>query len=275
MDVNITFLSLTGKKLLKIVVPDDTSAEFQIREAVRCAILRGADLRGADLRGADLRDANLSDASYAKLSNAKLSHADLSHADLSYADLSYADLSRAILSYAKLSNANLSGADLSRAILSYAKLSNAKLSHADLSHADLSYANLNGADLSDANLSRAILNGAIKDAKTILPHYRIAPEVGSFIAFKKLRNNVVATLEIPAEAKRTSSLIGRKCRAEFAKVVALSSNAVVGYAKHWPSGVFPYHVGEIVRPDSFDDDIRLECTNGIHFFMTRREAEEY
>ena len=227
MDVNITFLSLTGKKLLKIVVPDDTSAEFQIREAVRCAILSGANLRGADL----------------------------SRANLSGAVLSQADLSCANLSCAKLSNASLNGADLSGA--------------------DLSGADLNGADLSYANLSRAILSGAIKDAKTILPHYRIAPEVGSFIAFKKLRNNVVATLEIPAEAKRTSSLIGRKCRAEFAKVVALSSNAVVGYAKHWPSGVFPYHVGEIVRPDSFDDDIRLECANGIHFFMTRREAEEY
>ena len=58
MDVNITFLSLTGQKLLKIVVPDDTSAEFQIREAVRCAILRGTDLRGADLRGANLFGAN-------------------------------------------------------------------------------------------------------------------------------------------------------------------------------------------------------------------------
>ena len=227
MDVNITFLSLTGKKLLKIVVPDDTSAEFQIREAVRCAILSGANLRGADL------------------SRANLSGAVLSHADLSCANLSCA------------------------------KLSNASLNGADLSGADLSGADLNGADLSYANLSRAILNGAIKDAKTILPHYRIAPEVGSFIAFKKLRNNVVATLEIPAEAKRTSSLIGRKCRAEFAKVVALSSNAVVGYAKHQSPGAFPYRVGEIVRPDSFNDDIRLECTNGIHFFMTRREAEEY
>ena len=227
MDVNITFLSLTGKKLLKIVVPDDTSAEFQIREAVRCAILSGANLRGADL------------------SRANLSGAVLSHADLSCANLSCA------------------------------KLSNASLNGADLSGADLSGADLNGADLSYANLSRAILSGAIKDAKTILPHYRIAPEVGSFIAFKKLRNNVVATLEIPAEAKRTSSLIGRKCRAEFAKVVALSSDAVVGYAKHQPPGTFPYRVGEIVRPDSFDDDIRLECANGIHFFMTRREAEEY
>ena len=262
MDVNITFLSLTGKKLLKIVVPDDTSAEFQIREAVRCAILSGANLRGADL-------------SRANLSGAVLSHADLSCANLSCAKLSNANLSYANLNGADLSSANLNGADLSYAKLSRAVLNGATLCGANLSHADLSGADLNGADLSYANLSRAILSGAIKDAKTILPHYRIAPEVGSFIAFKKLRNNVVATLEIPAEAKRTSSLIGRKCRAEFAKVVALSSNAVVGYAKHWPSGVFPYHVGEIVRPDSFDDDIRLECANGIHFFMTRREAEEY
>ena len=25
----------------------------------------------------------------------------------------------------------------------------------------------------------------------------------------------------------------------------------------------------------FDPDIRVECTSGIHFFITRREAEEY
>ena len=237
MDVNIAFLSWTGKKPLKIVVPDDTSAEFQIREAVRLAILNGVDLSGANL--------------------------------------SYVDLSRANLSYANLNGAVLNGAVLSHADLSRANLSGAVLSHADLSRANLSRADLSGADLRGADLSHAHLSHAIKGANTILPHYRIAPEVGSFIAFKKLRNNVVATLEIPAEAKRTSSLIGRKCRAEFAKVVALSSDAVVGYAKHQPPGTFSYRVGEIVRPDSFDDDVRLECTNGIHFFMTRREAEEY
>ena len=237
MDVNIAFLSWTGKKPLKIVVPDDTSAEFQIREAVRLAILNGVDLSGANL--------------------------------------SYVDLSRANLSYANLNGAVLNGAVLSHADLSRANLSGAVLSHADLSRANLSRADLSGADLRGADLSHAHLSHAIKGANTTLPHYRIAPEVGSFIAFKKLRNNIVATLEIPAEAKRTSSLIGRKCRAEFAKVVALSSDAVVGYAKHQPPGTFSYRVGEIVRPDSFDDDIRLECTNGIHFFMTRREAEEY
>ena len=212
MDVNIVFLSWMGKSPLKTAVPDDTPAEFRIREAVRLASLSGANLSGADL---------------------------------SYANLSCADLN----------HANLSGADLSGATLIGATLI--------------------GATLIGANLSSADLTGAIKGANTVLPHYRIAPEVGSFIAFKKLRNNIVATLEIPAEAERTSSLISRKCRAEFAKVVALSSDAVVGYAKHQSPGAFPYRVGEIVRPDSFNDDIRLECTNGIHFFMTRREAEEY
>ncbi len=36
-----------------------------------------------------------------------------------------------------------------------------------------------------------------------------------------------------------------------------------------------YYKGAIVEADSFDDDIRLECTNGIHFFMTKEEAEEW
>ena len=36
-----------------------------------------------------------------------------------------------------------------------------------------------------------------------------------------------------------------------------------------------YCVGEIVKPDSYNDDIREECTNGLHFFITKREAEDY
>ena len=36
-----------------------------------------------------------------------------------------------------------------------------------------------------------------------------------------------------------------------------------------------YKVGEVVRPDRFDTCRWKECTNGIHFFITRKEAEEY
>ena len=38
---------------------------------------------------------------------------------------------------------------------------------------------------------------------------------------------------------------------------------------------FIYRVGEIVRVDNFDEDRWNECSTGIHFFITRREAEQY
>jgi hypothetical protein len=36
-----------------------------------------------------------------------------------------------------------------------------------------------------------------------------------------------------------------------------------------------YKVGEIVRPDSFDPDVLVECSHGINFFISKIEAEEY
>ena len=138
----------------------------------------------------------------------------------------------------------------------------ANLTNANLYRAILTDVNLANADLTDANLTRATL-----------PHYTICPEEGEFIAWKKLQNNVVAKLLIPAESKRTSSLVGRKCRAEFVKVISfVNSSESIGYAKHDST---PYIVGQTVKPDSYDDDIRVECTHGIHFFMTNREAENY
>ena len=36
-----------------------------------------------------------------------------------------------------------------------------------------------------------------------------------------------------------------------------------------------YRVGETVRPDKWDENRFNECSNGIHFFITRIEAENY
>jgi len=36
-----------------------------------------------------------------------------------------------------------------------------------------------------------------------------------------------------------------------------------------------YKAGEIVRPDAWDDNRWDECSNGIHFFITKLEAENY
>ena len=236
-----------------------------------------ADLSGANLRYADLSDANLSGAnlSYANLRDANLSDANLSYADPGDADLSHANLRDANLSFANLSDADLSyanlrGANLGYANLSYADLSGAYLSGANLIGAYLSGANLRGAHLSGANLRGAHLSGAR------LPHFSICPEIGSFTAWKKLSGGNIALLQIPADARRTSSLVGRKCRAEFVYVVSITNKDgdAVNEARS-THDLTVYKVGEIVHPDSFNDDIRVECTNGIHFFITKREAEEY
>jgi len=165
--------------------------------------------------------------------------------------------------------------------LSGADLYGANLYGANLYGASLYGANLYGADLYGANLYGADLRGASLHGAT-LPHFTITPEQGAFIAFKKLLDNTIATLEIPAKAKRTSSLVGRKCRAEYVRTLKLERRNAKGKWVSLRVGTdavgthdTKYRVGKITRPDKYDDDIRLECTHGIHFFMTRREAEEY
>ena len=132
-----------------------------------------------------------------------------------------------------------------------------------------SMANLSGADLSMANLSGANLSGA-KDADLAVAKTRILPD-GDIIGWKKLEGGVIARLLIPAGAKR-SHAFGRKCRAEFADVLELIG-ADVGKSQH--NNSFEYRAGQRVTPDKWDDDWTVECSSGIHFFITRAEAEDY
>ena len=241
------------------------------------ADLRYADLSNANLRFADLRYADLSNAN---LSNANLRYANLRYADLRFADLRYADLSNANLSNADLRYADLSNADLSNADLIYANLSNADLRFADLRYADLSNANLRFADLRYADLSNANLSNAnLRYAENI--HIPInCPEKGSFIGFKKAQTDeeeVIVELLITEDAKR-SSATSRKCRCSKVKVLSITSldeteQYNVAYSSY--DNDFIYEVGKTVEPDSFDEDRFDECSNGIHFFITRQEAVDY
>ena len=142
----------------------------------------------------------------------------------------------------------------------------ADLQGANLVGAYFWYANLQGADLRRVNLRCADLEGAnIENAK--LPDFQLPPEKGPFIAYKKVNSGVIEIL-IPEDAKRTSSLVSRKCRASHVKVLEGS-----GFSSTHTKKKLEYKEGEVVYADSYNDDIRVDCTFGIHFFMTRKEAE--
>lgn len=128
---------------------------------------------------------------------------------------------------------------------------------------------LESATVAGANLDGASLAGA-KNAGLAIARTRILGE-GALIGWKKCCNNVIVKLRIPEEAKR-SHAFGRKCRAEYVDVIEVFG-AETGISGHDRATV--YSVGQRVTPDKFCENWQDECSNGIHFFISRIEAESY
>ena len=169
-----------------------------------------------------------------------------------------------------------------RADLREANLYGADLRGANLYGANLRVANLLGADLREANLCGANLYGAKNIDSTYwgiaTAFYPIqCPESGSFIGWKKAQGRIVK-LEICEDALR-SSATSRKCRCSKAKVLAIENMDGTPFASTEISSdydsSFIYKVGETVSVSDFDTNRWNECAAGIHFFITRKEAEKY
>jgi hypothetical protein len=216
----------------------------------------------------------------ANLGGAYLACADLAGAYLARADLAGADLARANLTAAYLAGANLSGADLARADLAGANLGGADLARANLARANLARAYLARADLARANLAGANLACA-READYAIACTRILPE-GDLIVWKNC-DRIIVKLKIPEAAKR-SHAFGRKCRAEYAidmghwdahgNALPLEHKAFTDQTAQCGSKA-TYRYGEKIVADSWDEDFTNECSHGIHFFLTRLEAENW
>ena len=189
------------------------------------------------------------------------------------ADLSWADLYGADLSGAYLSEANLRGADLSMANLRGANLRGANLCGTYLRGADLSMANLSEANLYGANFCGA----DFYESKGVI-YPMNCPEKGSFIGFKKVRNNLIVELEITEDALRSSST-GRKCRCSKAKVLSITNidgtESNINSARSLWDPDFIYSVGETIEVPDFDTNRWNECAPGIHFLISRQEAVDF
>ena len=244
-------MKITKKITHEIIFEDDSN---MMKNCVINAILSGANLRGtnlscSDLRGADLRGANLHDA-------------DLHGTNLCGANLCGANLHDADLRGANLRGANLRGADLRGANLSGANLRGANLRGANLHGTNIGYADLHGANL-----------GGAKD----IPFFPLScPSDGEFIGWKKVSDKLVRLL-IPSDAKRSSST-SNKCRCDKAKVLEITdldgNNPITSVINNNYINT-QYVVGEMVFPDSFDENRWNECSHGIHFFINKQEAINY
>ena len=203
---------------------------------------------------------------------------DLKSADLSEINFPVIDLYGIDLSGANLSFTNLSRVNLSHVNLSHANLSHANLVRANLMKANLTGANISNADCYQANFQGAILDNIIYNDKTTYFQMR-CPEKGSFIGWKKCRDDLIVKLRIQEDAKR-SSATSNKCRCSKAEVLAIEyrngnvvPDTVIARSKY--NFNFTYKVGDIIEVDNFDENRWNPCSTGVHFFMTRDEAVNY
>lgn len=209
-----------------------------------------ANLSRRDLSYVDLHDVNLQGA---KLQETLLVGANLRNADLRMA---------------KLQDADLTSADLSAAFLYSADLHGANLYHANLYRADLRYTNLRKAELYGANLYKADLDNAQGNA---IDYRKGKMLTHTIIGYKMCRHDIIVTLEIPRGAI-VFSIDGKKFRTNKAKVIAIDG-ADRGYAMR--NKYMSYYVGDEFTIYNFNCEYNMACAAGIHFFMTREEAEQY
>ena len=248
----------------------------------------GFDFNRADLRGVNFSRATLysADFSYCRLDHANFHDALIENSNFYMAYLYHAILTDVAGDGSNFACANLASADLSFSSFMYAIFSNSTLTNATMFNTDLYSADMTSASLSQAQIKPDRMDGSswigcdASFAREIPDTGSFCPEVGSFIGFKKVRENCILTLKIPEDARRVSAIGSRACRCDKAMVIGVE--AVNGITIYDPDGNlvlhsiydpnFRYKLGEMAVEPKYNDDPRKEFTSGIHFFISKKEA---
>lgn len=194
--------------------------------------------------------------------------ANLQSADLNYADLNTVDLHHANLFEANLRESDLTNADLHCANLCYANLRGANLAGADLLGTDLRRADLSGANFTEANLAFAKLD----ECELIRKGVKLKEKM---IGYKKCQDDCIVKLEIPRGAI-VFSINNSKCRTDRCKVLEITDRRGNKIDRAFSEyKYFSYYVGDEIEIFDFNCEYNEECAEGIHFFRTKKEAEDY
>ena len=101
----------------------------------------------------------------------------------------------------------------------------------------------------------------------------VCPEEGSFIAWKKFRDGKIAKIQVPEDALRTGGT-RYTCRASEVLVLDIfEGDTSCDEAVSIDDENLVFRKGELVKDNEEFDPSLLHNGEGIHFFITRAEAE--
>ena len=258
----------------RVIDLSDMEIDVDLRNKNLAGLKVSFNFRDSDFRGSAFSGSNF------KWSNFKWSNFDgsnFSGSNFKWSNFKWSDFRDSNFRDSNFRDSNFSGSDFSGSYFRGSDFRDSDFSDSNFSDSNFSGSNFSGSDFrgsdfrdsnfSDSNFSGSDFRGCTLPATL---QYQ-CPEEGSFVAWKKCKNDVIVKLLIPEHAKRSSATT-RKCRASEAVVLDIfgAKEAVSNYDKS-----IVYRKGETVKPDSFNEDRWNECSNGIHFFITRKEAEEY
>lgn len=245
-----------------------SSADFK-KAYMRCATLTGAEINHSSFEGANLNEAYLGNAviSYTHMEGTKMVRAVITDASLNVVLMGGADLAGSSFEGSKLLHVNMRMANIQTANFTSANI----MESCCFEHAHLTNAIFASASISkDTSFDFADLHGCEFDGeeKNRLGRVLDRPVTG----YKKSGEGDIVTLEIPKGAI-VFSINNSKCRANKAKVVDTDGKTELTSIF---DGEFKYRVGDKITPrNGFDLAYNIECAPGIHFFLTREEAEAY
>lgn len=225
------------------------------------------EFRGADLSGTRVVDKDFSKSNFV---NCCLKDVTFQDCDLRSAVFDNCDLDISLFDHCKFDE-------------------NTKFINCDMHNSRIRYCNLTGVSFKGSRLDRILFICSSNPPLDMFPS--VCPEHGSFTAYKALYVGTdldstsqccIAELYIPAQARRLNYYGSRKCRSSVAKVVKFYDtfgnvlDIKTARSMHsFNNGRTVYSKGKYVYPDLFDEDRTEECSNGIHFFMTFKEAVDY
>lgn len=201
---------------------------------------------------------------------------DITGMDLSNMDFTLSSFQNTVLNGVNLENSSVENALFDGCPMKGANFKNSKMVTASFRYCDMRECNIEDADLFGAVLEFADLRGTVSNEGTKWFRLR-CPEKGAFLGYKKCVNDRMVQLLIPADAKRTSATLP-SCRCNKAKVLTIKSfDFTRNFDEAWSlvDENFIYKKGEWVEVKDFNENRWQDSTTGIHFWMTRAEAEAY